>query len=49
MDVGADVERVDSDASPVINSVEDSERSANRVDVESGGEADVGDVERGPA
>jgi len=49
IDVGADVERVDSDASPVIDSVEDSERSANRGDIESGGETDAGDVERGPA
>lgn len=49
MDVGADVERVDSDASPVIDSVEDFERSANRGDIESGGETDAGDVERGPA
>jgi len=49
MDVAVDVERVDSDASPVIDSVEDSGRSANRRDVESGGETDAGDVERGPA
>ncbi|MFC3468739.1 hypothetical protein ACFOHT_02535 [Massilia oculi] len=47
--VDADVERVDSDASPVIDSVEDSEGSANRADIESGGETDAGDVERGPA
>lgn len=49
MNVDADVEHVDSDASPLIDSVEDSERSANRVDIESGGETDAGDVERGPA
>jgi len=47
MNVDADVERVDSDASHVIDSVEDSERSANRGDIESGGETDAGDVERG--
>jgi len=49
MNVEADVERVDSGASPVIDSVEDSEHSSNRVDIESGGERDAGDVERGPA
>ena len=49
MNVDADVERVDSDASPVIDSVENAGRSANRVDIESGGETDAGDVERGPA
>ena len=47
--VDADVERVDSDASPVVDSVEDSDRSAGRVDIESGGEKAAGDVERGPA
>lgn len=49
MNVDADVERVDSDASPVVDSVEDSEHSSNRVDIESGGEKDASDVERGPA
>jgi hypothetical protein len=49
VNVDADVERVDSDASPVIDSVEDSERSTNRVDIESGGETAAGDVEKGPA
>ncbi len=49
MNVDADVERVDSDASPVVDSVEDSDRAAGRVDIESGGEKDAGDVERGPA
>ncbi len=49
MNVDADVEHVDSDASPVIDSVEDSERAASRVDIESGGETNAGDVEQGPA
>jgi hypothetical protein len=48
MNVDGDVEHVDSDASPVIDSVEDSERSERRIDIESGGETDAGDVERGP-
>ncbi|WP_313178440.1 hypothetical protein [Massilia sp.] len=48
MNVDADVEHVDSDASPVIDSAEDSEGSANRGDIESGGKTDAGDVERGP-
>jgi len=42
MNVDADVEHVDSNATHVIDSHEDSERSANRVDIESGSETDVG-------
>lgn len=49
MNVDADVERVDSDAPPIIDSVENSEQAGSRVDIESGGETDAGDVERGPA
>jgi hypothetical protein len=49
MNVDADGERVDGDAPSVIDSVEDSEGSATRIDIESGGETDAGDVERGPA
>ena len=49
MNVDTDVERVDSDATPEIGSVEGAERAAYRVDIENGGETDAGDVERGPA
>lgn len=49
MNVDADVERVDSDASPEIGSVEGPGQSNYRIDIENGGEADAGDVERGPA
>lgn len=49
MNVDTDVERVDSDASPEIGSVEGPGQSAYRVDIEHGGETDAGDVERGGA
>lgn len=49
MNVDADVERVDSDAAPEIDSVEGPESSTYRVDIDHGGETDAGDVERGAA
>ncbi|GAA5014098.1 hypothetical protein GCM10025794_02580 [Massilia kyonggiensis] len=49
MNVDTDVERVDSDASPEIGSVEGRDQSTYRVDVEHGGEINAGDVERGGA
>lgn len=49
MNLDSDVELVDSNASPAIGSVEGPNAATYRVDIESGGEADAGDVERGPA
>jgi hypothetical protein len=44
-----DVEQSDNNAVPSIGSVEGSGLPTHRVDVESGSEVDVGDIERGPA
>jgi hypothetical protein len=44
-----DVEHADNNAVPAVGSVEGPSAPTYRVDIESGGEADVGDVERGPA
>lgn len=48
MNVNEDVEHVDGNASPAIAGVENPD-AGYRVDIESGGETDAGDVERGPA
>jgi hypothetical protein len=48
MNVDADVERIASDASPEIGSVEGPGDSTYRIDIENGSEADSCDVERGP-
>jgi len=45
----ADVEDGDSHAVPTLHSVEGPDAPTYRVDIESGGELDVDDVERGPA
>jgi hypothetical protein len=45
----ADVEGGDSHAVPAVGSVEGSDAPTYRVDIESRGELDAGDVERGPA
>ncbi|MDN4053149.1 hypothetical protein QPK32_08665 [Massilia sp. YIM B02763] len=47
MNVDTEAERIDSDASPEIGSVEGRGQSSYRVDIEHGGETDAGDVERG--
>jgi len=49
MNVDANVEHVDSNARSPIDSVEGPEPPNYRINVESGGETDAGDVERGPA
>ena len=49
MNVDSDVEHVDSNAAPAIGSVKGPDPATYRVDIEHGGEANAGDVERGPA
>lgn len=48
MNVDSDVEHGDRNASPAIGSVEGPDPATYRVDIESGGETDADDVERGP-
>lgn len=49
MNVDSDVEHVDSNAAPAIGSVKGPDPATYRVYIEHGGEANAGDVERGPA